>query len=34
MRWKKGLAIGAVVVALIGGAALFRLAAPEGYGLP
>jgi len=34
MRWKKGLAIGAVVAALIGGAALFRLAAPEGYGLP
>lgn len=34
MRWKKGLAIGAVVVALTGGAALFRSAAPENYGLP
>jgi dienelactone hydrolase len=34
MRWKNGLAITAVVVALMGSAALFRLAAPENYGLP
>lgn len=34
MRWKNGLAIGALIAALIGGAALFRLAAPENYGLP
>jgi dienelactone hydrolase len=34
MRWKNGLAIGALIAALISGAALFRLAAPENYGLP
>jgi dienelactone hydrolase len=34
MRWKNGLAIGALIAALIGGAALFRLAAPKNYGLP
>jgi uncharacterized protein len=34
MRLKKGLAIGAVIAALLGGAVLFRLAAPENYGLP
>lgn len=34
MRRTKGLAIAAVIGALIGGAALFRLAAPDNYGLP
>jgi len=34
MRWKSGLAVVAVVAALVGGAAMFRLAAPQNYGLP
>jgi dienelactone hydrolase len=34
MRWKKGLAIGATVVVLVGGAAMFKLLAPTDYGLP
>ena len=34
MHWKKGLAISAIVVTLFCGAAMFRLMAPEGYGLP
>ncbi|MEQ1812151.1 MAG: acyl-CoA thioester hydrolase/BAAT C-terminal domain-containing protein [Terricaulis sp.] len=34
MRWKKGLAIAMTVVALVGAAAAFKLAAPDNYGLP
>lgn len=33
MRWKNGLILAATVAALIGGAAMFKLLAPEGYGL-
>ncbi|PZO54375.1 MAG: acyl-CoA thioester hydrolase [Alphaproteobacteria bacterium] len=34
MRWKNGLAITAIVAVLVGGAAMFKLLAPENYGLP
>ena len=34
MRWKSGLAMAAIVAALVGAAGMFKLLAPEDYGLP
>lgn len=34
MRWKNGAMLAAAMAALLGGAAVFRLLAPERYGLP
>jgi uncharacterized protein len=34
MRWMNGLAVAAMIAALVGSAAMFGFLAPENYGLP